>query len=394
MDRGLARRFGSFYFLLFLPIGIQAPYLFLFFKRQGFTDSQLGTLAAVTPLLNAFVPPLWGALADMLRDRRSMLVALLLGSALVFPWLAYADSYVATLALMLAFSAFAFSPAAISDAIALENVEQRGGDYGRLRLWGSLGFAVPLLAFGLILRKDAAGSAASLYPIFWSYTVFRLISVAWVRMLPASRGMRRTFFDVRAVKAFTQWPFVVLALCSVLAMGAMSAYYLYFTIYLDEVGIADNLKGYFWAIAVASETAMMLVVGRFIRRIGLKWTLVLSIFGCSLRLFVFSFPLGAVEIAAVQLLHALTFATFTVATITFVSRLTPPELRASGQTLWMALTGGVGAAAGAKLAGMAAGAVGLLAMFRLFAGAAAIALVAAVLLVREPETPKSAASEQ
>ena len=384
MDKGLTRRFASFYFLLFLPIGIQAPYLFLFFKRQGFSDSQLGTLAAVTPLLNAFVPPLWGAVADMLRDRRSMLAALLLGSALVFPWLAHANSYVATLALMLAFSAFAFSPAAISDAMALENVEQKGGDYGRLRLWGSLGFAVPLLAFGLILPKGTGGSAASLYPIFWSYTVFRLISVAWVPLLPASHGTRRGLLDVRAVRAFTQWPFVVLASCSVLAMGAMSAYYLYFTIYLDEVGIADNLKGYFWAIAVASETGMMLVVGRLIRRIGLKWTLVLSIFGCSLRLIAFSFPLGAPGIAAVQLLHALTFTTFTVATITFVSRLTPPELRASGQSLWMALTGGLGAAAGAKLAGIAAGAVGLLAMFRLFAAGGAIALVAAALLLRDP----------
>jgi PPP family 3-phenylpropionic acid transporter len=392
MDRHLARRFGSFYFLLFLPIGIQAPYLFLFFKRQGLTDLQLGTLAAVTPLLNVFVPPLWGAIADMLRDRRSILMVLLLGAALVFPWLAYADSYATTLALMLAFSAFAFSPAAISDAIALENVERRGGDYGRLRLWGSLGFAVPLLAFGFILGKDAGGSAASLHPIFWSYALFRLMSAAWVRALPASQGTRHRLFDMRAARAFTQWPFVVLALCSVLAMGAMSAYYLYFTIYLDEMGVADNLKGYFWAIAVASETGMMLVVGRLIRRIGLKWTLTLSILGCTLRLLAFSFPLGPPAITAVQLLHALTFTTFTVSTITLVSRLTPPELRASGQTLWFALTGGLGAAAGAQLAGMATGAVGLLAMFRLFAGVAAVALVAALLFVREPSTPRNIAS--
>ena len=47
MEKGLARRFAVFYFLLFLPIGMQAPYLFLFLKRQGFTDTQLGTLAAV-----------------------------------------------------------------------------------------------------------------------------------------------------------------------------------------------------------------------------------------------------------------------------------------------------------------------------------------------------------
>ena len=40
-------RFAVFYFLLFFPIGASAPYLILFFDRKGFTDPQLGTLAAV-----------------------------------------------------------------------------------------------------------------------------------------------------------------------------------------------------------------------------------------------------------------------------------------------------------------------------------------------------------
>ena len=396
MDRSLKRRFASFYFFLFLPIGIHAPYLFLYFKRLGFTDSQLGTLAAVTPLLNVFAPPLWGALADMFGDRRRMLAALLLCAALVFPWLSQASSFGVTLALMIVFSAFAFPPVAIADAIALENVERRGGDYGRLRMWGSLGFAVPLIAFGLVLGKGAGQSAASLFPIFISYTIFRLMSAAWVGVLPASHGERRGFFDLRAVKAFANWRFVALASCGVMAMGAMSAYYLYFTIYLDEVGIADNVKGYFWAIAVASETTMMIFVGGLVRRIGLKWTFTLGLFGCALRLFAFSFQLGPAGIAAVQLLHALTFTTVTVSSITFVSRLIPPELRASGQTMWMALTGGIGSAAGSKLAGVAAGAFGLMGMFRVFAGVAAVALVAAVILVKEPpeREPSRASVEQ
>jgi len=113
-------------------------------------------------------------------------------------------------------------------------------------------------------------------------------------------------------------------------------------------------------------------------------------------LFAFSFQLGPAGIAVVQLLHALTFTAFTVSTITFVSRLIPPELRASGQAVWMALTSGIGSAAGSKLAGIAAGAFGLMGMFRLFAGGAAVAFVAAVILVREPpeREPSRASVEQ
>ncbi len=385
MDRGLTRRFAVFYFLVFLPVGMQAPYLFLYFKRVGFTDSQLGTLAALPPLLNVVAPPLWGAVADAFGDRRRTLAVLLVLAAVSFPWLMYVTSFEATLGVLLAFSGVAFAPMAIADAIALENVERKGGDYGRLRLWGSLGFAVPLLVFGLVLERGAGGEAASLYPIFMGFAIFRLVSAGWVGMLPASWGSRGRGFDWRAARVFWRPRFVALAGCAVVAAGAMSAYYLYFSIYLDEVGIADNVKGYFWVIAVAAETGMMLVIGGLMRRIGLKWTFVLSLVGCAARLFAFSFALGPAAIACVQCLHALTFAALTVSSITFVSRMTPAGLRASGQSLWMALTMGLGAALGSKLAGMAAGALGLMGMFQVFSVAAAAAAVGAVVLVREPE---------
>jgi len=285
MEKGLARRFAAFYFLLFIPVGMQAPYLFLYFKRVGFTDTQLGTLAALPPLLSVLSPPVWGAVADAFGDRRRTLAVLLVLAAGSFPWLMYTTDFEATLALLVVFSVFAAPPGAIADAIALESVEREGGDYGRLRLWGSLGFAVPLVVFGLVLKRGAGETAASLYPIFTGYAIFRLASAGWVGMLPESRGGGKGGFDLRGARAFASGPFLALAGCAVVATAAMSAYYLYFTIYLDEVGIADNLKGYFWAIAVAAETGMMLVIGALIRRIGLKWTFVLSLVGCAGRLF-------------------------------------------------------------------------------------------------------------
>jgi PPP family 3-phenylpropionic acid transporter len=384
VDRGLARRFASFYFLLLLPVGMQAPYLFLFFRRQGFSDTQLGTLAAVTPIVTALSPPLWGALADRFGDRRRTLALLLAGSAVVFPWLMLARQFPVALGLMIVFSLFATTPGAIADAITLEHVERTGHDYGRLRLWGSVGFATPLLVLGLVLERSAGGSARALYPVFIGYAVFRLIGVAWTRLLPPSRGAVGARVDWSAARAFASRAFLGLALCAVVGGGAMSGYYVYFSIYLDQIGLADNLKGYFWAVAVGAETAMMFGVGGLIRRIGLKWTFALSLLGVTLRLLAFSFRLGPLQIAVVQCLHALTFTTFTVSSITFVSRLAPPHLRASGQTLWLALTGGLGSAVGSKLAGVAAQAYGLQAMYRLFSLAAGVAMLGAVALVREP----------
>jgi PPP family 3-phenylpropionic acid transporter len=390
---GLRRRFRVFYFLLYLPIGMQAPYLMLFFQRQGMTNAQLGTLAAVSPIMSFLTPPLWGVLADALGDRRRMLTILLIASGLAFPWLMWSPGFDTSLPLFVLFCAFSASPAAIADAITMENVGRMGGDYARLRLWGSVGFAVPLLAFGLLLKRGAGGSAASLHIIFIGFAVSRLLSAAWVRALPPSRNHSASRFGLRGALAFANRHFLVLALCGMLATGAMSAYYMYLSIYLDGMGIPDNMKGYFWAVAVASETGMMLVIGRVIRRLGLKWTFALGILGGAVRLFLFSLPLTPAEIACTQLLHALTLTTFMVASINLISRFTPPGLRATGQTLWVAVTTGLGATLGSKLAGAAVGAWGLQPMYRAFSLASAAGLLIAILFLREPAPEGAPAAE-
>ncbi len=112
-----------------------------------------------------------------------------------------------------------------------------------------------------------------------------------------------------------------------------------------------------------------------------------------MRLFLFSLPLTPAEIAAAQLLHALTLTAFMVSAINLVSRLTPQGLRATGQTLWVAVTTGLGATVGSKLAGMAAGEWGLQPMYRAFSLASAVGLLVAVLFLREPE-PEPAPAEE
>ncbi len=395
MRGSLRRRLSVFYFLVFLPVGLQTPYLSLFFKRQGFSDAQLGYLAAVAPIMNALVPPLWGMIADGLQDRRHMLTFLLVMGALIFPWLMWSSRFETTLVVFALCSAFANAPAAIADAITLENLNRAGGDYGRLRLWGSIGFATPLLVLGGVLKRGAGAAAASLSPVFFGYALTRLAAAAWVRELPASRGHGERRLSLHGARELLTPRFAALAVCALLSTGAMSAYYLFFSIYLDQVGIADNVKGYFWVLAVAAETGMMLIIGRIIRRIGLKWTFVLGILGGAIRLFAFSFPLSPGAIAVTQLCHALTMSAFAVSGITMVSRLIPSHLRATGQTLWACVTMGLGSAAGSLLAGRTAEAAGLFAMYRVFGCISLVALLAAIVLVREPvaePTPQPAGS--
>jgi PPP family 3-phenylpropionic acid transporter len=90
-------------------------------------------------------------------------------------------------------------------------------------------------------------------------------------------------------------------------------------------------------------------------------------------------------LVALAPLHGLTFGAFYVASVAFLSRRVPPELRASGQALFSAVTFGLGGLVGYASSGAAYDWLG---GHRLFAVAAVLELVAAVLVLQAASPPE------
>ena len=184
--RALARRLQVQYFLVFAPFAIVTTYQNLHFKRLGFSDSQIGSLNAIAAILAVISPPLWGYVTDRLGEKRAPLAILLITSGALYPFFLGTRSFLAAAIFQGAFS-FCFAPCvALTDALVLEQLPRAGGDYARLRLWGSMGFICTLLAFGLFLgvaRWLARGRRAA-SATFIAFALVRLVNTAWVLRLP------------------------------------------------------------------------------------------------------------------------------------------------------------------------------------------------------------------
>ncbi|MDH7568325.1 MAG: MFS transporter [Armatimonadota bacterium] len=388
--RALAFRLKTQYFLVFAPFAIAVTYQNLHFRRLGFSDREIGTLGAVGAVLSVVSPLLWGYVTDRVRDRRIPLAFLLAASGLAYLPFLMARSYRAALVLQVLFSFFMAPCVALTDALVLEHLPQAGGDYGRIRLWGSLGFIVTLLGVGLFLGGGPLGGAPAsgeagatgLTLTFVAFAVARALSMAWVFRLPrgAQTGPPRETYREGMAGLFRDRAFLLLLGSSFLVQTGLRAYYVFFSIYLDSLGIGDSYKGVFWSIGVVSGTAFMVVAGSLLRRVGVRWTLVLGMAGGALRLLLFSFPLPVAAVGLAQSLHALAFGASHIATVTFIRASVPNRLRATGQTLYAAVTGGLAGAVGSRLAGDLSDALGLALAFRYCALLAAIAAAAAAWL--------------
>jgi MFS transporter, PPP family, 3-phenylpropionic acid transporter len=176
-------------------IGYFNPYLPLWLKELGFGSLAIGLLTAVQSLTRVIAPYSWGWLSDhtgrrtlLMRWAASLGLASSLGLLLMPQWVSPTVGVVGVVLFLMFFNTSAMMPMAEA-ALAQRVTSQAGLDvnrYGRVRVWGSVGFIVTVLVFGFVFDRFglswfAAGTVALLGA---------LVAVCW--RLPAGADGEHT----------------------------------------------------------------------------------------------------------------------------------------------------------------------------------------------------------
>ena len=354
----------------FAHIGFFNPYLPLWLQHLGFPIFMISLLAAVQSGTRIFAPYIWG----MLSDRSGERVRLLRWSALV----ALVSSFglfwdggpIWMGVVLLILFTHTSSMMALTEAAMAHLVAGDWGRYGRIRLWGSMGFMVTVFVAGAWFEHFGMGH-------FPAWTLLTLAAVmAGTLWLPDIRDKPADSRDpgvpVGPVlrQSAVRWFFATLFF----HVTAHFAIYTYYSLYLDGKGYGKATIGALWAISVVVEIAWFFLQGRLMRFMRMsRWLLV-----CSIATVVRMTLIGAVadSLAALvlaQLLHAMTFAAHHTASIALVSQHFPGRLRARGQALFTVIGYGLGGVLGVLAGGALITRVGYEALY----GAAAVLAVLA-----------------
>ncbi|MGB9595043.1 MAG: MFS transporter [Candidatus Poribacteria bacterium] len=360
-------RFALFYFISFCAVSLYGIYGNLYFRRRGVSNVELGILNAIPAWTGIFAPLLWGIISDAMRQRKLPSFIMHIVCAIIFPlfWFWSGESFLLLCVIMAVFTIFFSGSIPLADAWTLDHISRKGGDYGKLRSWGSVGFITPLLASLFILKKTEVSQANDLLPVFVGFCAFRLMSGIYSLSLPEYHSAtKKTKLDWKSLKVYLD-PFVITFFIAVfMSRFLFGPYYTFFSIYLDDIGISDNFKGIYWITAVAAETALIAVSGSILKRFGAVLMLIAGLLAMAFRMFIFSITPAWYIILLTQTLHALTFGAFHVASIQITNRITPEVFRASGQTFNGAILG-IGSLVGGVVGGIWAENYGLTGLFRM-----------------------------
>src|ERR1022692_2588874 len=135
-----------YYVAAFAVVGVSVPFFPRWLEARGMHGVELGLIVAASPAMGLLAPFAFGAASDALGLRGGLLRIACLGALISWGSLttaAAAGSSLGFPTLLLAALTFAWfrSPMIlVADVTALEGAHLAGTSYGKLRLWGSLGF--------------------------------------------------------------------------------------------------------------------------------------------------------------------------------------------------------------------------------------------------------------
>ena len=348
----------ALYGFYYMALGAFLPFINLYYGRLGLSGVQIGTLAALPVLITATITFLWGAIADTFRLHRAMLrTAFLLAAAVVF-LLSQADHFVALIPWVLAYAVVTSPIIPLLDSNALEVAKEHQRSYGRLRVWGSIGWAVSTWLVGLMIESRG------IRWFFYCYIVLILVTFLSSLFQPARKLVQRSSL-VHGLQELLQIDFILFLISVFLLTTASGGVNSFFSLYLDQIGATEGQIGFSWALAALSELPVMIFSAAMLRRIGAEGMIIMAFLVFISRWLLYSvidIPLWAL---LVQLLHGLSFAALLVGGVTFVSERTPHGLSATAQAIYSTVTFGIAAIAGSMIGGYLYDTLGMQELFRI-----------------------------
>ena len=340
--------FGSFFFLYFAYVGLVSPYASLFFLDRGFSVIEIAALMSMLQITRIVGPFSWGWLSDYLSNRIGIIRFCACLAAVTFLSIFFLQSYIAFFIWMFVLHTILSSLMPLGESATVHALFKDNSfdkRYGRLRLWGSVGFIAMVLFAGELFQRKGI----ELYPIV-GVVILTFLALVTFRLHEPKMDRRKMVKGELLIVLFNpdvRW----FLLSGFFMIFAHAALYVFYSLYLADLGYNKFQIGLFWALGVAAEVIFFYFQSKVLSRLDAEVVLQIA-FGIGVFRFILIafFPVTWVLIVA-QLMHAGTFGAHHSAATKLLQRWFTGPLQARGQALMATVSYGLGGTLGGLVAG-------------------------------------------
>ena len=382
-------RLSLFNAFLFLGTGIQLPFLPLWLKGKGLTESQIALVVAMMMAIRIVAIPLGTYIADRHGDRRRIIVVAVSLSFLSYLSLGFVDGFVPILMVACLAAGMLAPVVPLSEVLAVEGSAHYGIDYGRIRLWASLSFLLGNVIAGALLEVIPVSAVVLLIAGAQGLGVMAALVLPSDRSFVPARTEKVRIRNVLTV--VTAGTFMIFVAAASIGQASHGLLYAMGSVHFDDLGHGKLTIGTLWAVGVITEIVMFAFSNRFHRALGSVNLIIVGTGLAAMRWVITGLEPPLAILFAVQMLHAGSFGFTHLGTMHFIRENVPAHMRNTVQGLFSALNSGVLLAATMWSSGTLYGLLGGKAYF-VMAVYAAIAFGLALTLKRALLSPTGRAA--
>jgi MFS transporter, PPP family, 3-phenylpropionic acid transporter len=349
-----------FYFMYYAAAAALVPFLIVYYQDLGLTGTQIGFLAGIPPLVSLFSAPLWGALSDRTQQHKLSLLIAMGGAVLLALALSAFTTFVWLIPVVIMFAVFSSPIMPLVDNTTMSLLGNEKKRYGRIRLWGAIGWGATAPVVGWLIESSSIAWA------FWIYALIMVVGFLIAVNIPIKRHTEEVVRE-GTQRLLTSPHWVIFLLVAFGAGMAFSMISNFLFIFLRGLNADEFLLGLTLTAATLSEIPVLYFSERLLHRWDARQLMSAAMLFCAVRALAYSFIKVPWMAIPVQLLHGPTFSLMWFSGVSYADEIAPVASGATAQGLFSGVMLGIGAAAGAFLGGLLYDHIGMISMFRVTA---------------------------
>lgn len=329
-------------------------YLATVLSSEGF---QIGAAYSTQSLGAIIAPFIIGLIADRFFSAQRILGILHLVGAILLYMVAKAENFSTFYPFILAYMIIYMPTLALVNSVSFRQMTDPSKQFSTIRVWGTIGWIVAGLIIGYAMHWEEKGLLRNTFYMASGVSAFLGFFSFLLPDTPpkGNTGVKPTISDMlglEALKLLKDKSFLGFFIASILICIPLAFYYQNANLYLNDAGM-KNVAGNM-TFGQISEVAFMLLLPVFLKRFGLKVTLLVGMAAWAVRYLLFAYGDAGPGIWMLFLgilLHGICYDFFFVSGQIYTDFKAGEKIKSSAQGMITLATYGLGMLIGFSLAG-------------------------------------------